>query len=205
MPCTCARLPKLEKTGEGEDIEIEVVNDPTVYDLLQLSSVPLIVTLSMVCVCVCVCVCACACVCVCVRVRVCVCVCVCVCVHTYVCGCECGCVHTCVSIVPNIKQTSGQLVQPQSTNHMQVEDEFVVDATQEEESCSSAQMTFAIDFNGDVCSIMKGKSSGIPTDLVLEGITVSVYVHECMRACVHVCVCVCVCVSAFLSICLCKN
>ena len=56
MPCTCARLPKLEKTGEGEDIEIEVVNDPTVYDLLQLSSVPLIVTLSMVCVCVCVCI-----------------------------------------------------------------------------------------------------------------------------------------------------
>ena len=83
---------------------------------------------------------------------------------------------------------------------MQVEDEFVVDATQEEESCSSAQMTFAIDFNGDVCSIMKGKSSGIPTDLVLEGITVSVYMHECMRACV--CMCVCVCVHACKQVCI---
>ena len=60
----------------------------------------------------------------------------------------------------------------------EVGDEFLVDATLEEESCCSAQLLFSVDPAGRICATMKGKLRGIPRDNLSEGIAVSHRPHD---------------------------
>ena len=54
-------------------------------------------------------------------------------------------------------------------------DQLVVDATQVEESCSSAQLVMSVKQDGEVCSISKSKSEGILRTTLIGGIEVSKY------------------------------
>ena len=68
---------------------------------------------------------------------------------------------------------------------VKVRDEFLVDATLEEESCCSAQLLYSVDPAGRICATMKGKLKGIPRDSLAEGIAVS-HTLQCLlsgRAC----------------------
>ena len=85
--------------------------------------------------------------------RVCVCVCVCVCVRVWL---------TVIGLRLSV----------------QVGEEFLVDATLEEESCCSAQLLFSVDPAGRICATMKGKLRGIPRDSLSEGIAVSLSPHH---------------------------
>ena len=49
-------------------------------------------------------------------------------------------------------------------------DQLVVDATQVEESCSSAQLVMSVKQDGEVCSISKSKSEGILRTTLIGGI-----------------------------------
>ena len=49
MPCfLILRIPKLERVGDGEEAEIEVVDDPSAYEVLAMDRIPLVVTLTLV-------------------------------------------------------------------------------------------------------------------------------------------------------------
>ena len=56
-PTFKTRIPKLVVTREGDDVEIEVSDNPYDVSTLDVSRVPVLISLSLVGVCVCACVC----------------------------------------------------------------------------------------------------------------------------------------------------
>lgn len=61
----------------------------------------------------------------------------------------------------------------------QIEHDFVVDASMEEEFCSDGQLLVAVNGGGNVCGIQRLGSSAVEPELITE--MLEVLLHEFMR------------------------